>query len=248
MTSNGPVEDDVISTPATVFVTITSTADKTPPLVVKIVIGIVASVCTIVFLIAALVCFYKLTNRRNSGKRHRRLNQSETCDLYQNSRTIRDGLAGDTMEPFVNRPLPLLPGLIRDSTGVPAVPEDDYVTPITENTFWLKSRQEIEKLPPAPPVFPVHLERFQLEGEGAYTQVIADDEAPLLSPGPTHEIAHNLQLCESSEESGYMVPRSPAHTSLQQKVAETDHSTETRKIKRKGSEYQMVARVIVTSV
>jgi len=248
MATYGTGDNDGISTAATVSVTNTSTEDANLSLAEIIVISIVASVCAIVFLIAVFVCFYKLRNRcRNSGNKHRRLNQSETCDLYQNSTITRDGLAGVSLETLVNRPLPHLPEINKDSTGVPTVPEDDYVTPITKDAFWLKSREEIQKLPPAPPVFPVHLERFQLEGEGAYTPVIPDDEAPLLSPGPTHEIAHNLQFCESNEESGYMVPRSPAHTSLQQNVTETHHSTQTRKMKRKGSEYQMIAKAVVTS-
>ena len=244
MTTYGTGDDDGISTAATVFVTNTSTEDAT--LLQGIVLYcIVASVCAFVFLIAILVCFYKLPNRcRNSGNRHRRLNQS---DLYENSTIIRDGLAGVPLETVENPPLPLFPEINRDSSGVPTVHEDDYVAPITVDALRLKSREEIEKLPPAPPVFPVHLERLPLEGEGTYTPVIPDDEAPLLSPGAMHEIAHNLQFCESNEESGYMVPRSPAHTSLQQNVTETHHSTQTRKMKRKGSEYQMIAKAVVTS-
>ena len=243
MTTYGAGEHDGISTAATTSVTITSTAEATPSQG-TLLICIVAAV-VLVFLITVFVCIYKLRNRcRNPGNRHRRLNQ---IDVYENSTITRGGLAGVSLETLVNRPLPLLPEINRDSAGVPAVPEDDYVAPITVDTFWIKSREEIEKLPPAPPVFPVHLERLQLEGEGAYTPVIPEDEAPLLSPGPMHEIPHNLQFCESSEESGYMVPRSPAHTSLQQNVTETDHSTQTRKIKRKGSEYKMIAKAVVTS-
>jgi hypothetical protein len=147
----------------------------------------------------------------------------------------------------VNRPLPQPPEKTRQSTGETAVPEDDYLLPIAVNSLWLKSREEIEKLPPAPPVFPRHLERLPLEGEGAYTPVIADDEAPLLSPSPMHEMTHDEQLCEPSEESGYMVPKSPTHTSLQQNVTETDHSSEPGKIRHKGNEYQTIARAVVTS-
>ena len=203
-------------------------------------------VIVIIILVFAFRCY--VNHCRNSSTIHRRRSRSEICELYENSETIRKGLEDVSLETFVNRPLPPPPEENRQSAGVPAVPENPYLSPIPVDAWCLKSREEIEKLPPAPPVFPVHLERLQLPGEGAYTPVIPEDEAPLLSPGPMHEIPHNLQFCESSEESGYMVPRSPAHTSLQQKVAETDHSTETRKIKRKGSEYQMVARVIVTSV
>jgi hypothetical protein len=85
-----------------------------------------------------------------------------------------------------------------------------------------------------------------LDGEGAYTPVIPDDETPLVPPSPMHEIIHNQQLCKYSEESGYEVPISPTWTSLQQNVTEEDHSPEQRKIKRKGSEYKITARAVIT--
>ena len=179
---------------------------------------VICSVCAVAIFISVFAFRCYVNHRRNSSNIHRRRNRSETCELYQNSETIRERLAGVSLETLVNRPLPTLPEENRQSAGVPAVPENPYLSPIPVDALWLKSREEIERLPPAPPVFPVHLERLPLEGEGAYTPVIPEDEAPLLSPGPMHEIAHNLQLCESSEESGYMVPRSPAHTSLQQNV------------------------------
>jgi hypothetical protein len=166
--------------------------------------------------------------------------------LYQNSETIRDRLAGDSLETIVNRPLLPPPETNRQSAGITAIPEDDYLKPIQVDSFWHRHIKEIRQLPPAPPVFPRHLERLPLHGEGAYTPVIPDDEAPLLSPGPMHEITHDQQLCEFSEESGYMVPMSPTQSSLQQNVTETDHSPGPRKIKHKGNEYQMIARAVVT--
>jgi hypothetical protein len=132
------------------------------------------------------------------------------------------------------------------SADTPAKPEDDYLQPIQVDSFWLRHKQEIERLPPAPPVFPPHLEHLPLEGEGAYTTVIADDETPLLPPSPMHEITHDPQLCELSEESGYMVPNSPTQTSLQQNVTETDHSPEPREIIHRRNGYQLIARAVVT--
>jgi hypothetical protein len=134
----------------------------------------------------------------------------------------------------------------RQSAGIPAIPEDDYLSPIQVDSFWLKRLEEIRQLPPAPPVFPGHLGRLPLDGEGAYIQLIADDEAPLLSPGPMHEITHDQEPCALSEESGYMVPNSPTRTFLQQNVTKTDHSPEPRKTKQNGNEYQMIARAVVT--
>jgi hypothetical protein len=133
----------------------------------------------------------------------------------------------------------------RQSAGKPVVPEDDYLRPIPVDSHWIRRLQEIRQLPPAPPVFPRDLERLPLDGEGAYTPVIPDNEAPLLSPGPVHDITHDQQSGELREESGYMVPNSPTQTSLQQNVPETDHSTGQRKIKHKGSEYQIIARAVV---
>jgi len=207
----------------------------------------ICSVCAVAIIILVFACSCYVNHCRNSSKIHRRRNRSETCELYQNYETIRERLADVAPEKRVSRPLPKPTEGKRQSTGVPAVNEDDYVAPITVDAMWRRSRQEIEKLPPAPPVFPVHLERLQLEGEGAYTQVIPEDQAPLPSPGPSHEITHNLQLCESREKYGYLVPRSPDHTSLQQNVTETDHSKKMRRIKRKGNEYQMRASAVVTS-
>ena len=208
---------------------------------------VTCAVCAIAIIIL-IFTFCCIANRcRNSGKTHRRRSRSEICEVYQNSKTIRERLAKDSLETFVNRPLPHPPEKNRQPAGIPEVPENDYLRPITVDASWLRSREEIQKLPPAPPVFPGHLERLPLDGEGAYTPVIADDEAPLLSPGPMHEITLNQQLCELSEESGYMVPNSPTLISPQQNVTETDRSSEPRKIKRKGSEYQMVARAMVTS-
>jgi hypothetical protein len=210
------------------------------------IIIIVCSVSAIVFLIAALVC-YKIAERwRKSRNRHRQLNESEICDLYQNSRTIRDRQGNDYLETVVNRPLPIPPEMNRQSEGKPAVPEDDYLRPIPVDSHWLRHLQEIRQLPPAPPVFPRHLERLPLDGEGAYIPVIRDDEAPLLSPGPMHDITHDQQSVELSEESGYMVPNSPTQTSLQQNVPETDHSTGQRRRKHNGNEYQITAMAVVT--
>jgi len=216
------------------------------PLDPSILILIVVSVSAIAFLIAVLVC-YKITNCcRNSSNTHRQLNQSERCELYQNSKTIRDRLRVDSLETIVNRPLPHPPEMNRQSAGITAIPEDEYLTPIPVDSLWLRHREEIRQLPPAPPVFPGHLERLPLDGEGTYIPVLPDDEAPLLSPGPMHEITLDQELCGLGEESGYMVPNSPTQTSLQQNVTETDHSAGPRKIKHKGNEYQMTARAVVT--
>jgi hypothetical protein len=166
--------------------------------------------------------------------------------LYQNSKIKGDRLADDSVETTVNRPLPPPLEMNRQSADTPAIPEDNYLQPIPVDAIWLKHLEEIEQLPPAPPVFPRHLESLLLEGEGAYIPLIADDEAPLLSPGPMNGIVHDQQLCEFSEESGYMVPKSPTQTSLQQNGTETDHSPEPRKIKHKGNEYQLIARAVVT--
>ena len=208
---------------------------------------VTGTVCAIVIIIIAGLACCCVTNRcRNSGKTHRRRSRSEQCDLYQNSRTIRDRLADGYLETVVNRPLPRPPEMNRQSAGKPEVPEDDYLSPIPVDSHWLRRLEEIRQLPPAPPVFPGQLERLPLDGEGAYIPVIADDEAPLLSPGPMHEITHDQQSCESDDESGYMVPKSPTQTSLQQNVTETDHSTGQRKIKHNGNEYQITARAVVT--
>jgi hypothetical protein len=210
--------------------------------IVKIcVIVLVFTVC----LIAALVCC-KITNCcRKSGNPHRQLNRSEGRDFYENSTIIRGRRVGDSLETIVNRPLLHPPDKNRQSGGIPAIHEDDYLPPIQGDSFWLRCREEIRQLPPAPPVFPGQLGRLLLDGEGAYTPVIPDDEAPLLSPGPMHEITHNQQLFENSKESGYEVPISPTRPSLQQNVTEADHSQVPRKIKRKGSEYQFTARAVV---
>jgi hypothetical protein len=207
---------------------------------------IVFTVSVIVILITTLVCYIIKKCWRKSRNKHRQLNESEICDLYQNSRTIRDRLGNDYLKTVVNRPLPLLPEMNRQSAGKPAVPEDDYLRPKPVDSHWLRRLQEIRQLPPAPPMFPGHLERLALDGEGAYTPVIPDDEAPLLSPGPMHYITHEQQSGEFSEEYGYMVPISPTQTSLQQNVPETDHSRGPSKIKHKGNEYQITAKVVVT--
>jgi hypothetical protein len=132
----------------------------------------------------------------------------------------------------------------RQSGGIPAIPEDDYLRPIPVDASWLRRMEEIRQLPPALPVFPGYLDRLPLEG--AYTPVIRDDEAPLLPPSPMHEITNNQGLCVISEECGYMVPKSPTETSLQQNVTETDHSQVPRKVKHKGNEYKFTARAVVT--
>ena len=245
MTTNGPGGDNSNSTNTGPFGNNTSTTN-TASQWEDIIIIVVVSVSAFVFLIAVLVC-YKTTKRcRRSDNKHRQLNESEQCDLYQNVRTIRDRLAGDSLETVVNRPLPHPPDMNRQSAGKPEVPEDDYLSPIPVDSHWLRHLEELRQLPPAPPVYPGQLERLPLDGEGTYIPVIADDEAPLLSPGQRHEITHDQQSCESEDESGYMVPKSPTQTSLQQNVTETDHSTGQRKIKHKGNEYQITARAVVT--
>ena len=208
---------------------------------------IVIFLVSVIAIIVAGLAFDCTSKRfRNSGKTHRRRSRSEKCELYQNSKIIRDQLGHDSPETAVNRPLPPPPEMNRQSAGLPAIPEDDYVQPIQGDSFWHKHTEEIRRLPPAPPVFPRHLERLPLDGEGAYTPVIPDDEAPLLSPGPMHEITHDQELCELSEESGYVVPKLLTQTSLQQTVTETDHSLRPKEIKHKGNEYQVIARAVVT--
>ena len=229
MTTNGTFEDDGINTTTTAFIENTSTENKSWLEKHEFVFTIVVPLSAIVFLIIVLACYILTIYCRNSGNKHRKLNQTETCDLYQNSTTIRERLAGDSLEVLVNRPLPQPPENNRESAIIPAVPEDDYFAPINLDQFLLRHMEEIQNLPPAPPVFPEHLERLPLDGEGAYIPVIADDEALLLSPGPMHEIIHNPDLCEPSEESGYMVPRSPTQTSLKQNVTETDYSPDREK-------------------
>jgi len=248
MTTNGPGEDNSNSKTTGPYGNNTSTTTTNYPVdeTTVIIIVLVIAVSAIVFLIAAIVCYKIAKPCRKSDNKHRQLNESEICDLYQNSRTIRDRLVDDSLETIVNRPLPHPPDMNRQSAGKSEVPEDDYLSPIPVDSYWLRHLEELRKLPPAPPVFPGQLERLPLEGEGAYIPVIADDEAPLLSPGPMHEITHDQQSCESSEESGYMVPKSPTQTPLQQNVTETDHSTGQRKIKHKGNEYQIRARAVVT--
>jgi hypothetical protein len=244
MTTNGADEDYSSITTTGPYGKNTSTTNTTVS--DETIIIIVISVCAIVFLMAAFVC-YKVTKRwRKSRNTHRHLDESERCDLYQNSGIIRDRLTDNYLETVVNRPLPHPPEMNRESAGKPAVPEDDYERPIPVDSHWLRHLEELRQLPPAPPVFPRDLERLPLEGEGAYTPVIPDDEAPLLSPGRMHDITHDQYLRELSEESGYMVPNSPIQTSLQQNVSETDHSTGPSKMKHRGNEYQITARAVVT--
>jgi len=246
MTTNGPGEDHGSSTTTGPYGNNGSNTNTTLSREEIIIIVGAASVFGIALLIGALVCYIKMKRWRKSRNTHRQLNESERCDLYQNSRTIRDRLGNDYLETVVNRPLPLPPEMNRQSASKPVAPEDDYLTPIPVDSHWLRRLEEIRQLPPAPPVFPGQLGRLQLDGEGAYTLVIPDDEAPLLSPGPMHDITHDQQSGEFSEESGYMVPNSPTLTSLQQNISETDHSTGLSKMKQKGSEYQITARAVVT--
>jgi hypothetical protein len=244
MTTNGPGEDNGISTAAAPLPNNTPTRSTNILSGETVLIILIVSVSAIVFLITVLVC-YSITKRcRNSGNRHRKLEPSKKCELYQNSAIRRDRMAGDSLETIVNRPLPHLPDINGQSPAIPAIPEDDYVPPIKVDSHWLRRMQEIRQLPPAPPVFPGHLERLPLDGEGAYTPVIPDDEAPLLSPGPMREITLDQQLGELNEESGYVVPRSPTQTFLQQNV--TDHSPGPKEIKYRGNEYKVVARAVVT--
>jgi hypothetical protein len=142
---------------------------------------VTCTVCVIVIIITAALACCCLANRcRNSGKTHRRKIRSELRKFYQNPRTIRDRLAQDSLETIVNPPLPHPPEMNRESARKPAVPEDDYLRPIPVDSHWLRRVEEIRQLPPGPPVFPGQLERLPLDGEGAYTPMIPDDEAPLL--------------------------------------------------------------------
>jgi hypothetical protein len=134
------------------------------------------------------------------------LNRSEGRDLYGNSTIISGRRVGDSLETIVNRPLPHPPDQNRQSGGIPAIQEDYYLPPIQGDSFWLRRKEEVRQLPPAPPVFPGQLGRLPLDGEKAYIPVIPKDKAPLPSPGPMHGITHNQQLREYSEESAYEEP------------------------------------------
>ena len=184
---------------------------------------IVGSVFAIVLFITCLVCYYysRSCPCRNSGNTNRKKNESERDELYQNSNTMKDRTMRASLETVVNRPLPQRPVELTESVGTPEVLEDDYLKPI--NSVFDRNREEIRNLPPAPPVFPRHLERMVLDGEGTYVPVIPDDEAPLLPPGPVHE-----QLCELREEDGYVVPNLIRETFPQQSLTETDNSKKTK--------------------
>jgi hypothetical protein len=205
-----------------------------------------STACAAAIIIIVLVCLCMVNHCINSGKTHRRRSRSEKYKLYQNSTITRDRLVDDSLETNVNRPLPPLPEMNGQPARIPVIPEDDYLRPISVNSFWLKKVEEIRQLPPAPPVFPRQLERLLLDGEGAYAPVIPDDEAPLLLPGSMHEFTYNQQQCEDSEECGYMVPKWPIGTSLPQNVNETDHSPKQKEIKHKGREFQMKAMAVIT--
>lgn len=246
MTTNGTGDDVSSRTSTTAFPNNTSN-EIAPPLMTKIVPICVGLVCIVVLLIAVIAYCYKIRRCRNPHETHRQRNGSERCELYQNSTIKRDRLTDDSLQTILNRPLPQLPEVNRKSAGTSTVIEDGYEQPITADSIWLRHMEEIQKLPPAPPVFPRHLESLPLDGEGAYIPAISDHEAPLLSPGPTHGITHKQQLCEPSEKTGYVVPKSLLGTSPQQIVTEPDHSTETKEIKHKRSEYQMELRSVGTS-
>ena len=245
MTTNGTGDDISSRTTTTAF------PNNSSPKIAslsreKIVLISVVSVYIVVFLIAVIVCCCKMCRCSNADKAHRERKGIERCELYQNSTMKRDRLTDDSLQTILNRPLPQPPEANRKSAGTPTVIEDGYEQPIRADSIWLRHMEEIRKLPPAPPVFPRHLERLPLDGAGAYIRVISDDEAPLLSPGPMHEITHKQQLCDPSEESGYVVPKLLLGTSPQQIVTETDHSTETKEIKHKRNEYQMELSSVVT--
>jgi len=219
MTTKGPGEDNNYNkTTASILIntSTTITALSVPEIAI---ICVVVLLFVIVCLFAALVCYKRTNCCRKSGNPHRQLNRSEGRDFYGNSTIIRGRRVGDYLETIVNRPLPYPPDLNRQSGGIPAIQEDDYLTPTQGDSFWHRCREEIRQLPPAPPVFPEQLGRLLLDGEGAYAPVIPDDEAPLLSPGPMHEISHNQQSCEYNEEPGYEVPILPTGTSLQQNAS-----------------------------
>lgn len=245
MTTNGTGNDISSRTATTPF------PNNTSPKIVSTFLGgmliiLAVSLCVVVLLTAAVfACYCKIRRCRNLQKTHRERKGSERCELYQNSTLKRDGLTDTSLETIVNRPLPQPPEMNRQSAGTSAVTEGDYEPPITAHPSWLKHVEEIRKLPPAPPVFPTHLERLQLDGEGAYTTLISEDEAPLLSPGPMHEITHKQELCEPSEKYGYVVPKSLFETSVEQIVTETDHYTEQKEIKHEGNEYQVKLRSVV---
>jgi hypothetical protein len=208
---------------------------------------VLTSVPCMVLFIAVLACYIKACRRRNSGNTHRQI-VSESGDLYQNVDITTGPQTVDSLETVANPQLPLLPEMNRPPAGQPEIPEDVYLKPITKDRLWFSRREEIERLPPAPPVFPGGLASLPVDGENAYTIVISDDTAPLLTPGPTHELTHHQPLRENREDdSGYVVPSSLAENSVQQNVTETDLSPEPKEIRQNGNECQMGAMTARTS-
>jgi hypothetical protein len=197
--------------------------------------------------IAVFVCYIKANRFNNSGNTQRQSNGSESCDIYQNADIMRGGQPDDSQGIIANLPPSLPTERSRLPAHIPAIPEDDYLIPISAGELWRRDREEIRLLPPAPPPFPSELERLQLDGENAYTPVIPDDATPLLTPRPIHEITLDPQLCELREECGYVVPSSLLENSPQQTVTETDLPPEPREITQEGNKYQTRARTVVTS-
>jgi hypothetical protein len=209
----------------------------------NVLIYIAASVLAVAVLIAALVCYCMWNRCRNPGNARRLRKESWSRNLYENT-PITKGVSEETL---VNPPLLLHPEINREPADKPEIPEDIYLKPITVDQFWLRQREEIEKLPPAPPVYPSGLAILPVDGEGAYTIVLPDDATPLLPSSPTHEITHHPELYKLGEESGYVVPSSLLGNSVQQHVTETDFSPEPRGIRQSGKEYQIEARTVVAA-
>jgi hypothetical protein len=239
MTTNGPSEDSGSKTATSDLHNNNSTTYILNFSGETLLICLVVLALVVAVLITAVVCYCRC---RNQGNAHRKRKESESSNLYQNAGLIR---RVDSQETVVNPPLPLSPVMNRPPAGQPEINEDLYLRPITADQFWLRRREEIERLPPPPPVFPRGLATLPVDGENAYTIVISDDEAPLLTPGPTHELTHHPELREFGEESGYVVPSSLLGNSVQQNVTGTDFSPEPREIRQNGS--KMVARTVVTS-
>jgi hypothetical protein len=239
MTTNGAGNDISSRTATNTLPKISSLSTE------EIVLISAASLYIIAYLIAVLVCYCKICRRRNLHKTHRKGKDRERCELYKNSPIKRGRLTDASLETIVNRPLPQPPEMNRESAGTSTVTEGAYETPVTANSIWLNHLEEIRKLPPAPPVFPTYLERLLLDGEGAYISLISEDEAPLLSPGPMHEITQEQELCGPSEKYGYLVPKSLLETSVQQIVNETDRYTKQKEIKHEGNEHQIKLRSLV---
>jgi hypothetical protein len=159
------------------------------------------SILCIVIIIGYII-FTRLKPKR-TNKKNRERKDSDRNFLYQNLNRNRTLTIGDSVETLENRPLPQLPVQTEHMIDTSA---EDYMVP-TPLSWRDRQREEIENLPPAPPVYPEQLANLPHDGEGAYTTLISDDASSLLPPRTLHEISSDEQLPETSEENGYIAPR-----------------------------------------